>query len=112
MNSLPATIKTHQIRYSALLWALIKLLVSGAIVWYFEYGIYVVLGYLLYSLEKAAGFQYLNSQETNFALNEFNQALNNQVVSQNYKIEELESKIFELEQLIADMETEPDSSYE
>ena len=112
MNSLSATLKTNQIRNNALLWSFLKLVVLGVVVWFFEYGIYVAIGYLLYSLEKLAGFQYLNTQETNIAFTELNEVLSNQVASQNRKIEELELKISELEQQIADTDFDPDSDYE
>jgi hypothetical protein len=112
MNSLSATLKTNQIRNNALLWAFLKLVVLGVVVWFFEYGIYVAIGYLLYSLEKLAGFQYLNTQETNIAFTELNEVLSNQVASQNRKIEELDLKISELEQQIADTDFDPDSDYE
>jgi len=60
----------------------IKLLLSYALITYIDYGLFIVVGYVLYSLEKAISLQFINSQEIDLQLNIIHQKLN-----------ELESKL-------------------
>ena len=39
------------------------------LVTYIEYGIFIVIGYVLYALEAHSALQYINSQETDYHLN-------------------------------------------
>jgi|APSaa5957512576_1039674.scaffolds.fasta_scaffold231632_1 hypothetical protein len=89
------------------IWVPIKVAIASYLIYSFEFGIYIVAGYLIYSLEKVAGLQFINSQETNIQLSKLQQSEQNKEVglpidgSLEDRISILEEQVFEL-QLQAD----------
>lgn len=59
-----------------IVFTLIKLLIAYALISYIDYGLFIVIGYLLYSLENTMGLQFINSQEIDLQLNMLNQRIN------------------------------------
>jgi len=60
----------------------IKLVIAYLVIEYIDFGLYIVIGYILYSLENLSGLQMINSQETNLQFNILRQ-----------RIEELEREL-------------------
>ena len=58
-----------------IVWAIVKLAVAYALVTYIDFGFFIVFGYILYSLEKTSGLQFINTQETDLQLNILNQRI-------------------------------------
>jgi len=83
--------------FTILMWFLLKLIVASGIIFYFEYGIYLIVGYLLYVIESKSWYEYLNTQETNYHINKlYNQEPAN--------IDELKSEIKDLKSSVADLQ--------
>lgn len=53
---------------SAWLYAPIKIAICCALLYFFDWGIFLVFGYLIWSLERSSAYQYINTLETNHAL--------------------------------------------
>ncbi len=51
------------------LFTIIKLIIAYCLVIYLEYGLFIVIGYILYALENIANLQYVNSREINLQIN-------------------------------------------
>ena len=51
------------------LFTIIKLIIAYCLVTYLEYGLFIVIGYILYALENIANLQYVNSREINLQIN-------------------------------------------
>ena len=47
----------------------ISLLVAYGLITYIDYGLYIVLGYIFYSIQNTKGLQLINADETNIQLN-------------------------------------------
>ena len=47
----------------------ISLLVAYGLITYINYGLYIVLGYIFYSIQNTKGLQLINAEETNIQLN-------------------------------------------
>jgi len=58
-----------------IVWVFIKLGIAFALVSYIDYGIFIVIGYILYSLERHSGLQFINSQEIDLQLNLIHQRM-------------------------------------
>jgi len=54
---------------------LIKVAVAIALIEYVEYGLYIVLGYLLYVIEDLSGLAFINRNEANLELNNLHQRI-------------------------------------
>ena len=63
----------------------LKLSLAYAIITYIDFGIFIVIGYILFSLESAIGLQFINSQEVDLQLNILHQ-----------KIDDIENKLNQL----------------
>lgn len=61
--------------YNDLIWTGLKIVVAVPLIYFFDYGIYIVIGYLLYSLESNSSRAYINSEEANLHLNTFNERI-------------------------------------
>ena len=57
------------------LFTIIKLIIAYCLVIYLEYGLFIVIGYILYALENIANLQYVNSREINLQINILHQSL-------------------------------------
>ena len=53
----------------------ISLLVAYGLITYVDYGLYVVLGYIFYSIQNIKGLQLINADETNQQLNILHQKI-------------------------------------
>lgn len=73
------TRKIHNI-----VWPAIRLAIAYALMTYVDFGVFIVIGYILYALENSTGIQFINSQEMDLQFNVLHQRIN-----------ELESKINE-----------------
>ena len=54
----------------------IKLTLAYALITYTDFGIFIVIGYILYALENNSGIQFINSQEIDLQLNILHQRIN------------------------------------
>ena len=59
-----------------ILWVVIKLVIAYVLITYLDYGILIVVGYILYALESYKGLQFINTQETDLQLNILQQRIN------------------------------------
>lgn len=59
-----------------IVWLAVKLAIAFALVTYIDFGIFVVIGYVLYALERTSGLQFINTQEIDLQLNIINQRIN------------------------------------
>ena len=50
----------------------IKIAIAFALMWFWEFGIYAVVAYLIWSLEHTSAYQHLNTKETDQALRKIN----------------------------------------
>ena len=83
--------------FTILMWFLLKLILASVVIFYFEYGIFLIVGYLLYVIESKSWHEYLNIQETNYHINKlYNQEPTN--------INELKSEIKDLKSSLADLQ--------
>lgn len=62
--------------FNVLLFTIIKLVIAYFLISYLEYGIFIVLAYLLYLLENISSYQFINSQETNLQINILHEKIN------------------------------------
>ena len=53
-----------------------KLLIAYALITYIEYGIFIVLGYIFYTIENTVSLQHLNIQKTNIHISNLKHKLN------------------------------------
>jgi hypothetical protein len=58
------------------LFTIIKLIIAYCLVTYLEYGLFIVIGYILYALENIANLQYINSREINLQINILHERIN------------------------------------
>jgi len=56
-------------------WVPIKLAIAYVLITYIDYGLFIVIGYILFALENYTGLQYINSQEVNLQLNVLHQKI-------------------------------------
>ena len=89
-------------KFAVLLFTFIKAVIACGLVYYFEYGLYVVIAYLIYSLESISSFQNLNREEAN----ELFAKLDNGTEIQDLKreIEALKEKLSDCEDRLLDVE--------
>lgn len=59
-----------------IVWVGVKLTIAFALISYIDYGMFIVMGYILYALENNSGIQFINSQETDLQLNILHQRIN------------------------------------
>ncbi|MCP5170304.1 MAG: hypothetical protein H6999_11200 [Hahellaceae bacterium] len=85
----------------SLMWALTKLAVAFLIIKYVDFGIYIVIGYMLFSLESISSLQYLNAHESNL---QFSRLQNNVATNMAAEIAELKNQVAELELRIVEAE--------
>lgn len=86
---------------TTLVFAAVKFGVAYALITYFEYGLFVVVGYLLYSAESLAVRQFINAHETNYQLNVLNHKsydassseIQDQIEAMKERIEHLEDTV-------------------
>ena len=83
--------------FSSLLWAAIKLVVAYFLITEFDEGIFVVLGYILYSLESNSSLIYVNSQEVTEKLTSIPAVNPLDIPEVKQKIDDLEFRMLELE---------------
>mgnify|MGYP000293257676 CR=1 FL=1 len=55
--------------FSIFLFTIIKLVSTYFLITYLEFGIFIVLAYIFYSLEHITSYQFINSQESNLQIN-------------------------------------------
>ncbi|MEN3157712.1 hypothetical protein ABC502_04925 [Alkalimonas sp. NCh-2] len=55
--------------FSIALWSVIKVAVAVFLIMYFEYGLYVVIGYIIYILESSMHTKHINNQQVELQLN-------------------------------------------
>ena len=67
-----------------------------------DYGIYIVIGYVLYSLESNSGLLFINSQETTENLNEVHRLNNTEISELKKKMEDIEFRLSESEDRLED----------
>ena len=81
-----------------LIWVPIKIFIAYWIIATYDFGIYIVIGYIFYSLEDISGLQFLNRKEILLMFGKQNQSNNNQEIEKlKLRIKELEEKIEILE---------------
>lgn len=61
--------------FSVIMWSSIKILIATALVYYFSFGIYLVIGYLIFAIESAIHDKHLNNQQIDLQLNIIHQKL-------------------------------------
>jgi len=83
--------------FSSLIWAAIKLVVAYFLITEFDEGIFIVLGYILYSLESNSGLIYVNSQEITENLKSIPTVNPLDIPEIKQKIDDLEFRVLELE---------------
>lgn len=88
--------------FAVLLFTFIKAAIAFGLMYYFEYGLYVIIIYLIYSLESISSFQNLNREEANDLFSK----LDNGVEIQNLKreIEVLKEKLSDHEDRLLDVD--------
>lgn len=88
--------------FAVLLFTFIKAAFAFGLMYYFEYGLYVIIIYLIYSLESISSFQNLNREEANDLFSK----LDNGVEIQNLKreIEVLKEKLSDHEDRLLNVE--------
>lgn len=80
------------------IWVPIKIFIAYWLITNYDFGIYVVIGYILYNLENISGLQFLNRKEILLMFSKYEQPNNYQEIeSLKIKIQELEEKIELLE---------------
>ena len=84
-------------RLNSFLWSGIKLLLASVLMTQLDYGIYIVLGYVLYSLESNSGLLFINSQEITENLNEVHRLNNTEISELKKKVEDIEFRLSESE---------------
>ncbi|CAM2996952.1 hypothetical protein SHAM105786_15935 [Shewanella amazonensis] len=89
-------------KFAVVLFTFIKAVIACGVVYYFEYGLYVVIAYLIYSLESISSFQNLNREEAS----ELFANLDNGVEVQDLKreVEVLKEKLSSCEDRLLDVE--------
>lgn len=68
MNSSIENFKKSK-NFSVSLWVTVKLVISCFLMYYFEYGIYIVIGYILFSIENTGFYHILNNKEADIHFN-------------------------------------------
>lgn len=53
-------------KISTAFWFVVKFIIACLIVYFLEYGILIVVGYLIYAVENQSGLIFLNSQEASY----------------------------------------------
>lgn len=60
-------------RFATIMWATVKIAIAILLMAYTEFGVYIVIGYILYKIEYSSGLQFLNTQEIELELNTIKQ---------------------------------------
>ena len=84
--------------FSILTWVPIKILLAYVVIVNFDYGLYIVLGYILFALEGQSGIQFINAQEANYHLgrqDENYKKLQNKLSKIRKKLDKVERQINE-----------------
>jgi len=55
--------------FSVFLWSAIKIAISTALLIYTDFGLYVVIGYIIYVLENSTHSKHINNSELDLQLN-------------------------------------------
>ena len=55
--------------FSIAVWSAIKIAAAVFLIKYFEYGLYVVIGYIIYALESSMHLKHINNQQVDLQLN-------------------------------------------
>lgn len=55
--------------FSIAIWSAIKIAAAVFLIMYFEYGLYIVIGYVIYSLETLVHSKHINNQQIELQLN-------------------------------------------
>lgn len=86
---------------ATVIFSAIKIGVAYAVITYFDYGLLVVIGYLLYSVESVAVRQFVNAHETNYQLNVLHQKPHDSSSSEmREQIEAMKERIEKLEETV------------
>ncbi|QYK06382.1 hypothetical protein [Shewanella zhangzhouensis] len=85
----------------SIMWATIKLVLAFLIIKHFDYGLYVVLGYIFFSIESISSLQYLNAQEANLLFSNLHSSESTNI---GMEVGELRKNIAELELRLAEAE--------
>ena len=86
---------------ATVLFSALKIGVAYAVITYFDYGLLVVIGYLLYSVESIAVRQFVNAHETNYHLNVLHQKPDDNLSSEmREQIKAMKERIEELEETV------------
>lgn len=99
-------IKTYkQVKWVTLFtWVPVKLLIAYALIENFEFGLYIVIGYILFSLENISGLLFINSQESNHHFLTLYNKLDKNCHNENQELNDIQSKIDEIELRMDDIE--------
>ncbi len=89
-----------EVRWVALIfWGSIKFVIAYLIIENIEYGLYIVVGYLLFSSENQQIFQHLNVKEGNYHFSMlYNklESIETELSKTTSKVEELEEEVFDI----------------
>jgi hypothetical protein len=61
--------------FSVFLWSAIKIAISTALIIYTDFGLYVVIGYIIYALENSTHNKHINNSELDLQLNILHQKI-------------------------------------
>jgi len=61
--------------FSVFLWSVIKIAISIALIIYIEFGLYIVIGYIIYTLEHSTHSKHINNSELDLQLNILHQKI-------------------------------------
>lgn len=87
---------------------LFKLLIASALAYFWDYGVYLILAYCLYRVERNAFYQYINGQEMNRELNILHNNPQQNVQDLKSEIALLKDRQAELELNLIELETHCD----
>jgi len=91
--------------------SLVKLTICGTLIYFFEYGFYIVIGYILFSIEKISSLVYLNANEANEHLNNVNNN-SEKSIELRHRLTEMEEKNSDLELRVIELEIKSEASDE
>lgn len=61
--------------FSVSLWSVLKIAIAIPLMMYTDFGIYIVIGYLIFAIESSAHTRHLNTQELDLQLNILHQKI-------------------------------------
>jgi hypothetical protein len=61
--------------FSIFLWSSIKIAISIALIIYIDFGLYIVIGYIIYALENSTHSKHINNSELDLQLNILHQKI-------------------------------------